>query len=346
MPTEAQRKRIKKQLSNRRKTRAFKEPPENRMIEMEFGKAIIKEINKIDEITKKVLLPELDRLTNHKTERFDTSLISKKEACDLIGIPFIKEIRLDVQFKELAGITLVAALIARMKSMFFGESVKPNTEPRQEIFTRSLNKTVKPFLNRVKEKTETQFVNEFERQTGTKPLPAQLNVDEFIQDSLQANISLIKTVPGQYFSQIEQITKDAVRKGELTATARAKIQELTGNAKNRARLIARDQIGKLTANIEEARQRKSGVTEYIWRTRQDGRVRSLANSDGYSDHKRLEGVIIKWNDPPVTVFKGKRAGERHHAGTDIQDRCWPQAIYDEITGVSHPDTVEARKKAA
>ena len=164
MTTESQRKRIKKQLSNRRKTRAFKEPPENRMIEMEFGKAIIREINKIDEITKKVLLPELDRLTGHKQERFDK------------------------QFKDLVGITLVAALIARMKSMFFGESITPDTEPRQEIFTRSLNKTVKPFLNRIKEKTEIKFVNEFERQTGTKPLPAQLNVDEFIQDSLKKRV--------------------------------------------------------------------------------------------------------------------------------------------------------------
>jgi len=322
MTTEAQRNRIKKQLSNRRKTRAFKEPPENRMIEMEFGKAIIKEINKIDEITKKVLLPELDRLTGHKQERFD------------------------LQFKDLAGITLAAALIARMKGMFYGESITPDSEPRQEIFTRSINRTVKPFLNRVKEKTEKTFVNEFERQTGTKPLPNQLNVDEFIQDSLQKNISLIKTVPGEYFSDIQRIVEEAVTKGELTASAKKKIQELTGAAKNRARLIARDQIGKLTANIEEARQRKVGVTEYIWRTRQDGRVRSFANSKGASDHKRLEGVIIKWNDPPVTVFKGKRAGERHHAGTDIQDRCWPQAIYDEITGVSHPDTIEARKKAA
>lgn len=290
------------------------------MIEMEFGKSIIREINKIDEITKKVLLPELDRLTGHKQERFD------------------------LQFKELAGITLVAALIARMKSLFYGESITPDTEPRQEIFTRSLNTTVKPFLNRVKEKTETQFVNEFERQTGTKPLPAQLNVDEFIQDSLQKNISLIKTVPGQYFSDIQRITEEAVTKGELTASAKKKIQELTGAAKNRARLIARDQIAKLTGNIEEARQRKSGVTEYIWRTRQDGRVRSFANTSGTSDHKRLEGTIQKWSSPPITVFRGKRTGQTNHPSQDIQCRCFPQAIYDEITGVDHPDTVQARKK--
>ena len=322
MTAEAQRKRIKGQLANRRKTRAFKEPKFSSMIEMEFGKAIIKEVNKINKITNQVLKPELNRLTTHKEERFD------------------------IQFKNLAGIALVAALIAKMKSLFYGEQVQPDVEPRQEIFSLAIKRKVEPFLNRVKEKTETQFVNEFERQTGTTPLQPQLNVDEFIQDSLQANVSLIKTIPEQHFSQLKTLTEQAVRKGELTTTLQKKIREVSESSKKRARLIARDQIGKLTANIEEARQRKSGVTEYIWRTRQDGRVRSFANSKGYSDHERLEGQIIKWADPPVTVFKGKRAGERHHAGTDIQDRCWPQAIYDEITGVSHPDTLKAREKKA
>jgi uncharacterized protein with gpF-like domain len=314
--------RIKDQLRNRRKTRQFKTPRFPTMIEMEYGKAIIKEVKKIDETVKEILLPELDRLTGHKQERFDK------------------------RFADLAGIALVAALIARMKSVFYGESIKPDTEPRQEIFTRSMRKMVSPFVERVKKKTEKQFVSEFERQTGTTPTRNILNVDEFVNDSLRNNVALIKTIPSQHFSKIEQTVKEAVRKGELSATTKEKILELSDVSKRRARLIARDQIGKLTANIEEARQRKAGVTEYIWRTRQDGKVRSYANSDGYSDHKRLEGVIIKWTGPPVTVFKGKRAGERHHAGTDIQDRCFPQAIYDEITGVEHPDTKEARKKAA
>jgi len=320
MTTENQRKRIKNQLANRRKTRSFKEPSENKMIEMEFGKAIIKEINKIDKITKEILIPELDRLTGHKEERFDD------------------------QFKNLVGIALVAALIARMKSMFYGESVHPDTEPRQELFKRSINRMTKPFLERVKDKTEKEFVNEFERQTGTQPLQNQLNVDEFIEDSLQANVSLIKTIPEQHFSQIKTLTENAVRKGELTPALQKKIRELSQASKNRARLIARDQVAKLMGNIEEARQRNLGVTRYIWNTRQDQRVRSFASTKGASDHKRLEGTIQKWGADPVTVFKGKRAGERHSPGNDIACRCWSQAVYDEITGIEHPDTKAAEAK--
>lgn len=317
--SQASKERIKEQLKNRRKTRQFKQPKFPTLTEMEYGSAIIKEVKKIDDLVKEYLLPEIDRLNNK--ERFDRI------------------------FPSLSGLALATAILARIKSVFYGESIKPDTEPRQEIFTRSLKRMVTPFLLRVKQKTEKQFVDEFQRQTGVEPTQNILDVDEFIKDSLSQNVALIKTIPQQYFSRLENIVHEAVTKGELSGQVRNKIQELSGAQKNRARLIARDQVGKLVANMEEVRQRKVGVKEYIWRTQQDSRVRSFTNSNGYSDHKRLNKTVIKWNDPPVTVFKGKRAGERHHAGTDIQDRCWPQPIYDEITGISHPDTIEARKRS-
>jgi len=320
--SEAQRNRIKEQLRNRRKTREFKAPKFPEMEEMGLTKAILREVKKLKDITNDVLIPELERLTEHKGERFD------------------------IQFKDLAGVALTAALVAMMKSRFYGESIDPNTEPRQTLFTSAIRRMVSPFLNRVKEKTEAQFVQEYERQTGTKPLPRQLDVDEFVKDSLQANVSLIKTIPSQYFDRIKTLTEQAVRQGKLSRDLRNEVEELTKSTRNRAKLIARDQIGKLVGNIEEARQRKIGVTHYIWRTKRDGRVRSFSNSDGYSDHKRLEGTIQKWSDPPITVFRGKRAGERNHPQQDIQCRCWPQPVYDEITGIPHKDTTEARKKQA
>jgi len=142
------------------------------------------------------------------------------------------------------------------------------------------------------------------------------------------------------------LTEEAVRKGELTPALQKKIRELSGASKNRARLIAREQVAKLMGNIEEARQRNLGVNRYIWNTRQDARVRSFANTKGQSDHKRLEGTIQKWTNPPVTTFKGKLAGERTHPGQAIQCRCWSQPVYDEITKVAHPDTVAATTKSA
>lgn len=321
MTNEAQRQVIKKQLSNRRVTRKFKDQKFPTLIEMEYGKSIIKEVKKIDDLVKEILMPELTRITKHKTERFD------------------------FQFRDLAGIALVTALIQKIRGRFYGEFLGEDTEPTQNLFTSSIKRMIKPHLEDVKERTEDQFVNEFERQTGTKPLPNQLNVDDFVQDSLRANVSLIKTIPQQHFAKLRTDVENAVRKGELSRDLQKKIREASEVSKRRARLIARDQIGKLVGNIEEARQRKVGVKNYIWRTAQDSRVRSFANTSGASDHKRLEGTIQKWSSPPITTFKGKLAGERTHPGQAIQCRCHSQAIYDDITGVSHPDTKKAKEAA-
>ncbi len=322
--SESQRNRIRSQLRNRTKTRAFKPPKFPARIEQEYGTAIIKEVKKIDDLVKEILLPELGRLTAHKAERFDK----------------------DSQFKHLTGIALVTALMLKIKSLYYGEPVTEDSEPTQSLFTRIIKRTVKPFLERTKVKTEEQFVEEFERQTGSKPIPEQINVDEFVDESLARNVNLIKTIPSKYFSDIDTLVRNAVNKGELTSSVKEKIKKIQKDGKSKARLIARDQVGKLVGSIEEARQRKLNVKEYIWRTSQDSRVRSFANSGGYSDHKRLEGTIQKWSQAPVTIFRGTRSGERNHPMQDINCRCNAEPVYDNITGIVHPNTTTARKKTA
>ena len=317
--TEQQRKRIKEQLKRRRVTKDFKLPSFPKMVELEYTKAIIKEIKKIDDLVKEILIPELDRITNQE-ERFDAS------------------------FKSLSGIALVHAIIQKIKSIFYGEPLTEDAEPTQNLFSRSIRNIVKPFINRVENLTKRQFVNEFKRQTGSEPLEKQVNVEPFLRDALRTNISLIKTIHQDYFSRLSAEVQNAVGKGMLSRDLQEKIINISKISKNRAKLIARDQIGKLVGDIEQARQIKLGVTEYIWRTVRDGRVRSFSNTSGSSDHARLEGTIQKWSNPPVTVFKGKRAGERNHPGKDIVCRCHPQPIYDDITGIAHPDTIKARKK--
>lgn len=309
------------------KPKPFAKPNFPDKIVQDYGKAIIKEINLIDKLIKEILYPQLDKITNTKSERLDST------------------IRLDLELKKLAGVALVSELIRRVKSKFYGEFLSEDEEPTQRLFTRSARKTSRTFLDRTKEFTEKKFVSEFKRQTGTEPLPNHLNVEEFVKDATRKNIALIKTVPQQYFNKIQTLVEEAVNRGQLTREVKEELLNIRETTKNSARLIARDQVGKLVSVTNEARQKNLGVTHYIWRTMRDSRVRSISNTNGASDHARLEGTLIAWNNPPVTVFKGKRAGERHHAGTDIQDRCFAQPVYDHITGIEHPDTKAARKKS-
>lgn len=314
---------IRKKVEARRKTRNFAPPSFPDSIVLEYGKAIINEVNAIDRLVKEILYPHLNNITNTKKERLD-----------------------DFTLKNLTGVTLVAELMRRIKSKFYAEFLDIDQEPSQRLFTRSARRMSSKFLKRTKETTEKKFVAEFKRQTGTEPLPQQLNVDEFVKDATRKNVALIKTIPTRYFSQIQTLTEQAVDRGQLTRELKTELSKIKETTKNSSRLIARDQISKMTGVLNEARQRKLGVTEYIWRTQNDSRVRSFSNTNSTSDHARLEGSIQSWQSPPQTVFRGKRSGERNHPTQDIQCRCTAQPVFDEITGVSHNDTVKARNKIA
>jgi SPP1 gp7 family putative phage head morphogenesis protein len=89
----------------------------------------------------------------------------------------------------------------------------------------------------------------------------------------------------------------------------------------RARVIARDQVGKLNGQLTELRQRQAGVTTYYWRTSRDERVREA--------HDVLEGMLCRWDDPTVYSDDGGATWKPRSAigafegqpGGEFQCRC-------------------------
>lgn len=143
-------------------------------------------------------------------------------------------------------------------------------------------------------------------------------VERFVTE----NVALISSVPTENLADIEQMLyRDAKRK-QSPAQMKKNIEEQFGVAESRAALIARDQVGKFNGALTELRQTNLGIKSYVWRTSEDERVRP--------DHAKLDGHTYKWDDPPVTVTTGKRAGERNHPGQDIQCRCYPEPVLDHL----------------
>ena len=138
-------------------------------------------------------------------------------------------------------------------------------------------------------------------------------LDEEINLFVNSNVSLIKTLPDETLSDIEQMLYKDSRRGLSPQELKKQIKELFDATDSQAALIARDQVGKFNGSLTEIRQTKAGINEYEWLTSDDGRVRP--------DHDRLNHTIQKWDKPPVTVTTGKRAGERNHPSQDIQCRC-------------------------
>jgi SPP1 gp7 family putative phage head morphogenesis protein len=122
------------------------------------------------------------------------------------------------------------------------------------------------------------------------------------------NTDLIsRAIKEKYFDGIEDVVITSFREGLSINEIQSKLlgaYDLHDNAKSakaRARLIARDQIGKLSSNLTQFRHRQLGINQYQWSTSGDERVRP--------SHARLDGRIFSYDNPPDTGRGRNNPGE-------------------------------------
>lgn len=144
---------------------------------------------------------------------------------------------------------------------------------------------------------------------------------EFYREALtrwvDQNVNLISTIPKSTLGDMQNIVLDGFRNGRSTKSIIQEIQDVYGQTKRHARLIARDQIGKLNGELTKKQQEDAGIEEYEWSDSGDGRVRD--------DHKHLNGKRFRWSDPPIVDAK---TGRRCHPGQDYQCRCVALPVFD------------------
>ncbi len=117
--------------------------------------------------------------------------------------------------------------------------------------------------------------------------------DEDIEGAIEAaiirNVSLIKSLSDDMIKRVEQTVIENSIAGNSVKTLRSKLVEQFGIEDRRAGRIARDQMSKFHADLDEVRQTQAGIAEYDWSTSHDERVRPL--------HKSLDGKRYKWGKP-------------------------------------------------
>ncbi len=131
---------------------------------------------------------------------------------------------------------------------------------------------------------------------------------------VQENVRLITSIPERYFDDVETSVIRAFRSGQRAEQLADKIGERYDVSSSRAALIARDQIGKLNAQVNEIRMTNLGIARYTWRTSKDERVRE--------SHAELEGEVFDWD--------GGRQPPEGHPGMPIQCRCSPEPYLADI----------------
>ena len=82
--------------------------------------------------------------------------------------------------------------------------------------------------------------------------------------TINENVSLIKSIPQQYLTDVEGIVMRGFTKGRDLASISTELQSRYGVTKRRAALISRDQSNKLTATVVQTRRVELGLFEAEW----------------------------------------------------------------------------------
>jgi len=123
--------------------------------------------------------------------------------------------------------------------------------------------------------SQSQVDRSFSRSLKTAGFSVSFNMTQEVNDIVQAttgeNVSLIKSISSEYFTDIEGMVMRSVAAGRDIGALREQIQDTYGVTNRRAALIARDQNNKATANVNKARALQVGIVHAIWQHSRGGR---------------------------------------------------------------------------
>ena len=164
-------------------------------------------------------------------------------------------------------------------------------------------------------------INQFNYNQFQKINENVLGVDLFVSepwllDQLKLfsaqNAQLITSLPDQELERVAGYIERGLQDGTSIREIEKDIQKSFGITRRRAKLIARDQTTKLNASLTKLRQQEVGVTEYVWQTSGDERVRPT--------HRANDGKTFRWDKPPATG----------HPGSDVNCRCVALPVLDNL----------------
>ncbi len=149
---------------------------------------------------------------------------------------------------------------------------------------------VKPTAGDVEKFQATQANKALRPIVGIDVVGSEPWLDPVVEKFVARNVALIKTIPQRFFDEVETIVTQEASQGQRWEGMSERLQERFGVSESRANLIARDQVSKFNGELQRQRSAAIGITEEIWHTAGDNRVRD--------EHEQREGQVYKISNPP------------------------------------------------
>lgn len=154
-------------------------------------------------------------------------------------------------------------------------------------------------------------------------LQMQGTIGNLVKAQIDRNAFLIRSTPLHISREITSYVAEQQIRGrraeDIVNDLRAKAPNLT---RARANLIARTETSKASTALTRAQSFELGFKWYVWRTSEDGRVRS--------SHRHMDGVLIKWTNPPSPerLVNIKTNLGFYNAGEAPNCRCYTEPLID------------------
>lgn len=149
-----------------------------------------------------------------------------------------------------------------------------------------------------------------------KRLLKSASIGDPVRALMEEQVNLITSLPREAALRVHAQALEGLSKGERPETIAKRILETGEVTKSRATLIARTETGRASTTLTQVRATHIGSISYVWRTAKDSDVRP--------SHKKMEGKVVLWSDPPTLD------GMTGHAAALPNCRCYPEPIIPDV----------------
>lgn len=148
---------------------------------------------------------------------------------------------------------------------------------------------------------------------------------DILQATIAEQVSLIKSIPAQLFTQVEGIVMRGMTVGRDVGHIAKEVERRFAVTRKRAQLIARDQSNKASSTLQRGRQLALAGpdAEAIWCHSNGGKVPRPTHVKAGRDKVRYK-VAEGWPDPAL-------GGKRIWPGTEVNCRCFARLVIPGLT---------------
>lgn len=177
----------------------------------------------------------------------------------------------------------------------------------------TLEPTTRRYAHRTLAHHQGQLQRQMRAKLGVDLQTADPGAAALVEAFVSENVALIRSLGTRTLDEVAALVTRAFGDGARAESVVEEIQARYGIAERHARLIARDQVGKLNGRIAAARHQELGIGSFKWRSMKDQRVRPR--------HVHLDGQVFRY--PEGAPGEGI-------PGHPIQCRCFQEPVVDDI----------------